>query len=412
MKKPELLAPAGNLEKLKVAVKYGADAVYISDNRFGLRAAADNFTPDDMHEGIEHAHSQGARIYIAMNIIAHNEDFQGMEKYISRIYDIGADAVIVSDPGILMEVKKYAPEMPVILSTQANCTNLYSALFWHGMGVKRITLARELSIDQIQTIRQNIPDTLELEVFIHGALCMSYSGRCLLSSYMTGRDSNLGSCTHPCRWKYSLVEETRPGEYFPVYEDERGTSILSSRDLCMIEHVPLLMESGIDSFKIEGRMKSSYYVAVTTSVYREAIDQYISAPESYCLDPAWMEELQKVIHRDYTDGFLFRDNRHTMQVYKEDSYTRNYDYLGLVLKYDMDKKTAVIRQQNKIQRGDYIEIIGPGRKQYGQEITDIWNEEDEPVRTAPHAKQIVKMKMEYPVEPMDIIRKKTGVLNT
>lgn len=402
---PELLAPAGNLEKLKIAINYGADAVYLAGKRYGLRAAAGNFTREEIHEGIRYAHDRGKKVYVTINIIPHNGDLNGLDEYIKYLDSIKADAVIIADPGILMVVKENAPGMPVTLSTQANNTNWKSAVFWHKAGVNRIAVARELSIDEVKTIVQNTPDSLEIETFVHGSMCISYSGRCLLSSYMTGRDSNRGECTHPCRWIYNIVEEKRPGEYFKVYEDERGTSVFSSKDLCLIQYIPELIQSGLSSFKIEGRMKSSHYIAVTVSSYRQAIDRYLDNPSGYEFDPRWLDELKKVVHREYTKGFLFSKPGSHGQVYTADSYIKNYDYTGLVLDYKQDTKTAKVEQQNKMVLDDEVEVIGPCRDYFTQSIKKMWDEEENFIESAPHAKQIVKMKIDYPVKPMDIIRK-------
>lgn len=315
MKRVELLAPAGDLEKLKYAIIYGADAVYIGGQVFGLRAAAKNFSFEEMKEGIEFAHARGKRVFLVLNIIPHNEDIHYLEQYIEQIKDLGLDAVILSDPGTFMFVKQYAPELEVHLSTQANNTNYMSANFWHAQGVKRVILARELSFDEISEIRAKTPPTLELESFVHGAMCISYSGRCLMSNYMAGRDANRGACAQPCRWEYNLVEKTRPGEYFPVEETEDGTFFFNSKDLCMIQSVPDLIKSGLDSLKIEGRMKTIYYVASIVRAYREAIDTFYKDPENYVYNPEWFEEIQKVSHREFTSGFYDHKPTHEDQLY-------------------------------------------------------------------------------------------------
>ncbi len=407
MKKPELVAPAGNFEKLKIALNYGADAVYLSGKSYGLRAAAGNFTLQEIEEGVKYAHEREKKVYVTLNIIPHNSDFNGLDEYVKYLESIKVDAVIIADPGILSIVKENTLNMPVTLSTQANNTNWKSAVFWHKNGVKRITAARELSIEEIKTIVQNTAGNPEIEIFVHGAMCISYSGRCLLSNYLTHRDSNRGDCTHPCRWIYNLVEEKRPGEYFPVFEDERGTSIFSSKDLCLIEFIPQLIESGVNSFKIEGRMKSAYYVAVTVSVYRKAIDKYINDPSGFEFDQRWLEELKKVIHREYTKGFFFSKPNSEGQIYNTDSYIRNCEYAGFVLDYDRKTETAKVVQRNKMVTGDEIEIIGPDRDCISQLIEEMWDEEGNSIEAAPHAKQVIKMKIDYPVKPMDIIRKYT-----
>lgn len=301
----EILAPAGDLEKLKLAIIYGADAVYLGGDRFGLRAAAKNFSIEQIKEGVEFAHSRGKKLYVTVNMIPHNEDFDGLEDYLRDLQQAGVDALIASDPGVIMKIKEAVPGMEIHLSTQANNTNYMSARFWHAQGIKRVVVARELSVGEIAEIRANIPADMEIEAFVHGAMCISYSGRCLISNYMTGKDANKGECKHPCRWKYALMEETRPGEYYPIYEDERGTFFFNSKDLCLIEHIPELVEAGIKSFKIEGRMKSAYYVATIVRAYRMAIDEYIKDPKGWQFKSEWLEELEKVSHRGFTKGYQY-----------------------------------------------------------------------------------------------------------
>lgn len=406
MKKVELLAPAGNLEKLKMAILFGADAVYIGGQRFGLRASADNFSLEDMKEGLAFAHERDCKVYVTVNIIPHNEDLVGLPEYIEELDGLGVDAVIVSDPGIFTIVRKAAPGMEIHISTQANNTNYMSAKFWHDLGAKRIVVARELSFDEIKEMAAMTPSELDIEAFIHGAMCISYSGRCLLSNYMTGRDSNKGACSHPCRWKYSLVEEKRPGEYYPVYEDEKGTYIFNSKDLCMIEYIPQLIESGIFSFKIEGRMKSSFYVATVVSAYRKAIDAYMSHPENYRFDPEWLSELSKASHREYTTGFYFSKTTGADQIYNTSSYIREYDFVGMVLEYDKETGIAKIEQRNRMIVGDEIEVVVPKKDYFVQTIEAMKNEEGESIRTAPHAQMIVYMPMKQEVEPYTILRRK------
>lgn len=405
MKKVELLAPAGNLEKLKMAILYGADAVYIGGQRFGLRASADNFSLDDMQQGLKFAHDRDCKVYVTVNIIPHNQDLVGLPEYIKQLEEIGVDAVIVSDPGIFSIVRKVSPHMEIHISTQANNTNYGSATFWYELGAKRVVIARELSIDEIKEIGDKSPQGLDIEAFIHGAMCISYSGRCLLSNYMTGRDSNKGACSHPCRWKYHLVEEKRPGEYYPVYEDERGTYIFNSKDLCMIAYIPQLIESGIFSFKIEGRMKSSFYVATVVRAYRKAIDAYYSNPENFKFDPEWLAELSKASHREYTTGFYFNKTTGEDQIYNTSSYIREYDFVGLVLEYDSETKIAKIEQRNRMIVGDEIEVVNPHKDYFVQTIEAMENEDGESIRTAPHAQMIVYMKMSQEVEPYTFIRK-------
>lgn len=406
MKKVELLAPAGNLEKLKMAIVYGADAVYIGGQRFGLRASADNFSMEDMQEGLKFAHERGCKVYVTVNIIPHNEDLVGLPEYIKQLDELGVDAVIVSDPGIFSIVRKTAPEMEIHISTQANNTNYGSAKFWYELGAKRIVVARELSLEEIKGISDNTPEDLDIEAFIHGAMCISYSGRCLLSNYMTGRDSNKGACSHPCRWKYHLVEEKRPGEYYPVYEDERGTYIFNSKDLCMIGHIPELVQAGIFSFKLEGRMKSSFYVATVVSAYRKAIDAYFADPENYKFDPEWLVELSKASHREYTTGFYFNKTTGADQIYNTSSYIREYDFVGMVLEYDNETKIAKIEQRNRMIVGDEIEVVSPGKGYFVQTVEYMENEERESIRTAPHAQMLVYMPMKNDVGEYTILRRK------
>ncbi|MHB8063587.1 MAG: peptidase U32 family protein [Ruminiclostridium sp.] len=406
MKKVELLAPAGNLEKLKMAILYGADAVYIGGQRFGLRASADNFSVEDMQQGLKFAHERKCKLYVTVNIIPHNEDLVGLPEYIKQLDELGVDAVIVSDPGIFSIVRKVAPDMEIHISTQANNTNYMSASFWYELGAKRVVVARELSIDEIKEIGDKTPEALDIEAFIHGAMCISYSGRCLLSNYMAGRDSNMGACSHPFCCKYQLVEEKRPGEYYPVYEDERGTYIFNSKDLCMIAHIPQLVESGIFSFKIEGRMKSSFYVATVVSAYRKAIDAYMSDPENYKFDSEWLSELSKASHREYTTGFYFNKTTGEDQIYNTSSYIREYDFVGLVLEYNSETKIAKIEQRNRMIVGDEIEVMSPHQDYFVQTIESMENEDKESIRTAPHAQMLVYMPMQQEVAPFTLIRRK------
>ncbi|MCX7746307.1 MAG: U32 family peptidase [Clostridia bacterium] len=406
MKKVELLAPAGNLEKLKMAIMYGADAVYIGGEAYGLRASAGNFGWEDMKEGVEFAHSRGKKVYLTMNIIPHNSDLDGMPEYIGSVSELGVDAVIVSDPGVYSIVKEVAPEMEIHLSTQANNTNWKSAEFWYKHGVKRIVLARELSLEEIREIREKIPENLELEIFVHGAMCISYSGRCLLSSYMAGRDSNKGHCAHPCRWKYYLMEEKRPGEFIPVYENERGTFIFNSKDLCMIEHIPNIINAGVISLKIEGRMKSSYYVATIVRAYRQAIDAFYENQAGYKFNPALLDEVCKASHREYTTGFYFGKPSGNEQIYHTSSYIREYDFVGMVLSYDKATGIAKIEQRNRMFVGDEIEVVRPQRPYFNQKIRWMKNEEGEEIESAPHPQMILYMPMEEEVEEFTMLRKK------
>lgn len=405
MKKPELLAPAGNLEKLKIAIIYGADAVYLGGENFGLRAGAKNFTLEQLTEGIKFAHDREKKIYLTLNIIPHNEDLVGLPEYVAKLKELDLDAVIISDPGVLKIVKNIIPEMEVHLSTQASTTNYAAVNFWYEQGVRRIILARELSLEEIKEIIKKSPPDMKIETFVHGAMCISYSGRCLLSNYMVGRDANRGDCAHSCRWRYYLVEETRPGEYFPVYEDEKGAYFFNSKDLCMIEHLPPLTEAGISAFKIEGRMKSSYYVATVVKAYRHLIDSYFSKPKEYFCDEKWLDEIKKVSHRYFTTGFYFTKPGGEEQRYDSSAYIKTYDFAGLILEYGADNQIATIEQKNRIFVGDEIEIFGPDDDFFTQKIEKMWDEEGEEIEAAPHAKQIIRMKMAKPAKPWYIIRK-------
>ena len=406
LKKPELLAPAGDLEKLKIAVLYGADAVYIGGEAYGLRAKAKNFDIPAMKEGIDFAHAHGAKVYVTANIFAHNSDFNGMDEYFKKIYEIGADAVLVSDPGVYMTLKEAAPELELHISTQANNTNYKTAQFWYNMGAKRIVGARELSLNEIKEMRSRIPEDMEIETFVHGAMCISYSGRCLLSNYLSGRDANKGACSHPCRWKYYLMEETRPGEYMPVEENERGTYIFNSKDLCMLDHIPELVEAGISSLKIEGRMKTPYYVGTIVKAYRQAIDDYFTDPEYYkSRIDYYMSEVSKASHRDFTTGFYFGKPDHNDQVYTNNSYIRDYDFIGIVLEDRNEDGYAVVMQRNKFEVGDDIEILpvkGDSMKMTVEAMTD---EEGVPVMSAPHPEQILRLKTDLPLKKYDMLRK-------
>ena len=406
MKKLELLAPAGDLEKLRIAVDYGADAVYFGGEMFSLRAGAGNLTVDEIREGVKYAHERNVKCHMAFNIFAHNEDIEPLRHYIREIRDIPIDAFIVSDPGVIGIIREAIPDAELHLSTQANMTNYATAAFWHSQGIKRLVTARELTFDEIKEIRDNIPESMELEAFAHGAMCISYSGRCLLSNFMINRDANRGQCAHPCRWKYKLVEEQRPGQYYPVEEDSRGTYIMNSKDLCMLEHIPEMAGAGITSFKIEGRMKSVFYVATVVSAYRRAIDAYCRDPENYVYDPEWMSELMKASHREFTTGFYFRKPTEEDQNYQTSDYTRDYSFIGMVKSYDEKTGMAVVEQRNKMVVGDEIEVFGPGINYFTQKLTVLQNEDGEPVESAPHPQQILRIRMEQPVGENYILRKK------
>lgn len=406
MKKIELLAPAGDLEKLKIAVDYGADAVYFGGEMFSLRAGADNFSLAEIKEGVQYAHDRNVKCYMAFNIFAHNEDISPLRAYLKQVSEIPIDAFIVSDPGIIGIIREIIPDAELHLSTQANMTNYATANFWHSHGIKRLVLARELTFKEIVEIRENIPESMELEAFVHGAMCISYSGRCLLSNFMISRDANRGMCAHPCRWKYKLVEEQRPGEYYPVEEDDRGTYIMNSKDLCMLEHIPELAAAGISSAKIEGRMKSVFYVATIVSAYRRAIDAYYDNPEGYVYNPQWMSELKKASHREFTTGFYFDKPTDEDQNYQTSAYIREYSFIGMVKSYDEHTGMAVVEQRNKMVLGDEIEVFGPGKEFFTQKLTVLQNEEGEPIESAPHPQQILRIKMEQPVAEKYILRKK------
>lgn len=406
MDKIELLAPAGDLEKLKTAVDYGADAVYFGGELFSLRAGAGNLTIPQMEEGIAYAHARNVRCYLTLNIFAHNEDILPLEDYLIKIKALDIDAFIVSDPGIMLMIREVMPQAEIHLSTQANMTNYKTARFWQQQGVKRIVLARELTFEEIRLLRQKLPEEMELEAFVQGAMCISYSGRCLLSNFMIERDANRGQCAHPCRWKYALVEEQRPGEYYPVEEDERGTYILNSRDLCMIDHIPELISAGIASAKIEGRMKSSFYVATVVGAYRRAIDAYYADPERYAFREEWMRELKKVSHREFTTGFYFNQPTNKDQNYQTSAYTREYQFIGVVRSYDPDTKMAVVEQRNKMTVGEEIEVFGPYTDYFSQKLEVLLDEEGNPIESAPHPQQILQIKMERPVSENFMLRKR------
>lgn len=405
MKKAELLAPAGDLQKLKIAVLYGADAVYLGGEAFGLRKRSKNFSIDEIEEGVKFAHDRGVKVYVTLNIVPHNDDFEGLEEYVKELEDIGVDAVLVADPGMYMRIKNASPDMEIHISTQASVTNYDTVMFWYNLGARRIVLARELSLKEIEEITSKLPDDMEIECFAHGAMCMSYSGRCLLSNYMVGRDANRGDCAQPCRYKYNLVEETRPGEFYPVYEDEEGTFIMNSKDLCMIAHLPDMIEAGIDSLKIEGRMKGIYYVATVLRSYRMALDEYYKDPENYKFDEKYLDEIKKASHRDFTTGFFYEQPREDAQVYTSNSYIRGYDFLGIVLDYDEDTGYATIEQRNRMFVGDEIEVFGPRTEHFTQVIKEMYNEEGEAIDVAPHAQMIIKIKMDKPVSEYFMLRK-------
>ena len=406
MNKPELLAPGGSLEKLKTAIMYGADAVYIGGEAFSLRTAAENFSHEDMLEGIKFAHDRGKKVYLTANIIPHNKDIAEFEDFVNEIRPMGFDAVLISDLGMFDIIRTAAPELPVHISTQANNVNWRSAAMWHKLGAKRVVLAREMSFDEIHEIREKAPKELELEAFVHGAMCISYSGRCLLSNYLTNRDANMGACSHPCRWNYSLVEEKRPGQYMDVFENERGTFIFNSKDLCTIRHIPELVKSGISSFKIEGRVKTPYYVATVIGAYRREIDRYFDDPENYVFNEAEFDELCKVSHRPYTTGFYFQKPDESSQVYTDSSYIRDYDLIAMVEDYDESTGIATISQRNKFSIGEKIEVMRPMQPFFEMTVDAITDTDGNAMQSAPHAAQTLYIKLPQPACPGSMLRRK------
>ncbi|MBP3262076.1 peptidase U32 family protein [Pseudobutyrivibrio sp.] len=406
MRETELLVPASSLEVLKVAVIYGADAVYIGGEVYGLRAKAKNFSKEDMIEGIRFAHEHGVKVYVTANILAHNGDLEGVKEYFKELKEIKPDALIIADPAIFMLAKEICPDIERHVSTQANNTNYGTYKFWYDLGAKRVVSARELSLEEIKEIRANIPDDLEIETFIHGAMCISYSGRCLLSNYFTGRDANQGACTHPCRWKYAVVEEQRPGEYLPVYENERGTYIFNSKDLCMIEHIPDLLSSGIDSFKIEGRMKTALYVATVARTYRKAIDDCMESEEKYLANLDWYkEQISACTYRQFTTGFFYGKPSEESQIYDNNTYNIGYTYLGISGPKN-DEGYFEIEQRNKFSVGETIEIMKPNGDNIDVEVLGIKNEEGEDMESCPHPKQKLFIKLSVTPDEFDILRRK------
>ncbi len=405
MRTTELLAPAGSPEVLKIAVLYGADAVYIGGEAFSLRSKARNFSPEDMREGIEFAHAHGVKVYIAVNILAHNRDLARAQRYLESLCELSPDGLIISDPGIFTIAKRVWPDAPVHISTQASCTNSETFLFWYGLGVRRIVAARELSLEELKEIRKIIPDDMQIECFVHGAMCISYSGRCLLSNYLNGTDSNQGACTHPCRWKYSLVEETRPGEYFPVEEEENGTTILSSRDLCMIDHIPELCDAGIDSFKIEGRMKTALYTATVTRAYRKAIDDFRKDEKLYEKNLPWyMAEVKKCTQRLFTTGFYYGSPGSGSMIYDGSTYLHNYTYLGTAGGSDDDGRVHLI-QKNKFSVGENVELMKPDGRNIPCVINSITDDAGNFMESAPHPGQSVWLDVGVKASPYDILRR-------
>ena len=405
MKKPEILAPASSLEVLKTAFDYGADAVYIGGEMYGLRAKAKNFSKEDMKEGIAFAHKRGKKVYVTANITAHDRDLSGVEEYFTELREMRPDALIISDPGVFMIARKVCPEIDIHVSTQANNVNYMTFRFWREQGATRVVTARELSVQEIADIRCHTPQELEIETFVHGAMCISYSGRCLLSHYFTGRDANLGACTHPCRWRYHIVEETRPGEYLPIEENERGTYIFNSKDLCMIDHIPELVAAGIDSFKIEGRMKTALYVAVVARTYRQAVDDFFEDPEKYKdRIPYYKEEIAKCTYRQFTTGFFFGPTDHDTQIYDNNTYVKGYTYLGRVEQVT-EERLAVFEQKNKFCVGDEIEMMLPDGKNAIVRVEEMYNEYG-PVESCPHPGEKIRVKLSEPAETGWILRQR------
>ncbi len=404
--KPELLIPASSLEVLKTAVIFGADAVYIGGEAFGLRAKAKNFSPADMKEGIAFAHENGVKVYVTANILAHNSDLAGAVEYFKELNEMKPDALIIADPGMFMLAKEHCPGMELHISTQANNTNYQTYLFWWQQGAKRVVSARELSLAEIKEIREHIPEEMEIESFIHGAMCISYSGRCLLSNYFTGRDANQGACTHPCRWKYAVVEETRPGEYMPVYENERGTYIFNSKDLCMIEYIPEIVDAGIDSLKIEGRMKTALYVAAVARTYRKAIDDFYTSPEVYRQNMDWYrQEISKCTYRQFTTGFYFGKPNEETQIYDSNTYINEYVYLGIAEEITEDGKVR-IEQKNKFCVGDTIEIMKPDGRNVPTVVEAMYDDKGVAVDSAPHPQQVLFLQLSEACEKYDLLRVK------
>jgi putative protease len=409
MRPIELLVPASSLEVLKIAVIYGADAVYIGGEAFGLRAKAKNFSMEEMAQGIAFAHAHGVKVYVTANILAHNYDLEGVRAYFKELRDMKPDrpdALIISDPGVFSIAKEVCPMIERHVSTQANNTNYGTYRFWQEQGATRVVSARELSLAEIREIRKHIPDDLEIETFIHGAMCISYSGRCLLSNYFTGRDANKGACTHPCRWKYAVMEESRPGEYLPVYENERGTYIFNSKDLCMIEHIPDLIAAGIDSFKIEGRMKTALYVATVARTYRKAIDDFLESPEKYQANMPWyMEQIKSCTYRLFTTGFFYGKPSEEAQIYDNNTYEKGYTYLGIA---GAKNEAGMYRleQRNKFSVGETIEIMKPNGENIEVTVRRLVDEEGNEMESCPHPGQIFYADLGVELEEYDILRRR------
>ena len=409
MKKPEVLAPAGSLDKLKIAVYFGADAVYICGWKLNLRSFSYNFTNDEIAEGVKYCHDRGKKLYVTMNVFPRNHDLKGAEEYIKGLSDLGIDAIIVADPSIIMAAKNVAPDLEIHLSTQANTTNWMATKFWYEQGAKRVVLARELTFTEINTIKANIPEDCELEVFVHGSMCIAYSGRCLISNYMLGRDANKGICSNACRYKYFLVEETRPNEYYPVIEDDEGTYIMNSKDLCMIKHIPELIKSGVHSLKIEGRMKNEFYVASVVKAYREAVDAYFENPDNYVFNEEWMNTVMKVSHRQYHTGFFL--GKMGEQSYDEASYIRDYEIVGIVQEYNEETKEATILQKNRVFEGETVEVLRAKTPYFNINLDEMYDL-NKKVKTnvANRAHMLFKIKTDTPLKVKDMLIKGKKVL--
>ena len=398
--KPEVLAPVGDKERLEAAILYGADAVYLGGKSFGMRANPANFTADELAEAVKTAHAKGVKVYLTCNTLPTNEEIDNLPQFIDEAVSAGVDAMIVADIGVLMAIKRRAPQMDIHISTQTGIVNYLTANELYNLGAKRVVLARELSLETIKTIRDKTPKNLEIECFVHGAMCMSFSGRCLLSNYLTGRDANRGECAQPCRWGYHLVEEKRPGQYYPIFEDEKGSYILNAKDMCMIEHIDKLVDAGITSLKIEGRAKSAYYVGVVTNAYRHAVDMYVKNPENYKLEPWVEEETRKVSHREYSTGFYFgRPN----QCYQSGGYVREWDIIANV--EETDGKYMTVISRNKFSVGDIAEILEPSKKPIELKISEICNESGESIDAACNPMGKYKIPYEGNLVSGSIIRK-------
>ncbi len=404
-KKPELLAPAGNLEKFKMAILYGADAVYLGGEQYGLRAQGGNFPREELAEAVRFAHERGKKVYVTVNVYPHNDELADLPEYLRFLQAVGADAVLVSDLGVVSIAREMVPHLPLHVSTQANTVNYAAVNAWERLGAERVVLAREVPIKDIKEIRRRCD--VELELFVHGAMCISYSGRCLMSNYFTGRDANRGNCAQACRWRYALMEETRPGQYFPIEEDARGTYVFNSKDLCLMPYLAEVIESGVDSLKIEGRMKSVHYVASVTKAYRMAIDTYFDAPEKFAVNSAWMEELGKVSHRAYTDGFFHGGPPNDAQIYGSSSYRQTSEFVGLALDYDPATGFALVEQRNHMRVGEEIEIFQPKGEGWRQPLAEMTDEDGSPIEAAPHPQQRVYIRMERPIEKFAILRRDT-----